>query len=205
MADLPAVGAHEVRELTRADIPTMRAVLGRAFADDPIMEHVFAGRSDVERRTGLLYALFCRAHLHHGRCLTTRDAEGAALWTAPGRWRVGRGQQLRMLPGLFRSIGARLPLLMGDFEMMERFHGSMPADHWYLAVLGTDPPRQGHGIGSALMTPVLEQCDAEGVGAYLESSKESNLAFYGRFGFEVVEELRFKGGPPIWPMWRDPR
>jgi ribosomal protein S18 acetylase RimI-like enzyme len=199
------VADHVVRELTKDDIPTMRGVLGRAFADDPLMEHMFAGRPDIERRAGWLYGMFCTTHLHHGRCLTTAAAEGAALWTSPGRWKVGRGQQLRMLPGLVRLVGRRLPTLLGDFEMMERFHASMPEEHWYLSVLGTDPPCQGRGIGAALIEPVLETCDAEGLGAYLESSKESNLAYYSRFGFEVREELQFRNGPSIWPMWRDPR
>jgi len=35
------------------------------------------------------------------------------------------------------------------------------------------------------MIPILEHCDSEGMPAYLESSKESNIAFYRRHGFKV--------------------
>jgi len=77
--------------------------------------------------------------------------------------------------------------------------------HWYLAVLGTDPPKQGRGIGSALLQPVLDRCDAEGAPAYLESSKESNVPFHRRHGFHVTEEVHLTGGPTVWTMWRDPR
>ena len=55
------------------------------------------------------------------------------------------------------------------------------------------------------MAPVLERCDTDGVGAYLESSKESNIAFYSRHGFQVTEEIKLLAGPPMWKMWRDPR
>jgi hypothetical protein len=56
------------------------------------------------------------------------------------------------------------------------------------------------------MQPVLEQCDTEGLPAYLESSKEKNIPLYERYGFKVTDELRLvKGGPPLWPMWREPR
>ena len=63
----------------------------------------------------------------------------------------------------------------------------------------------GTGIGSALIAPVLEQCDRQGVLVYLESSKEVNIGFYQRHGFEVVREVQVPGGPLLWPMLRTPR
>ena len=56
-----------------------------------------------------------------------------------------------------------------------------------------------------MMRPVLTECDRDGVGAYLESSNERNLAFYARYGFRTVQELRLPRGPMVWLMWRDPR
>jgi hypothetical protein len=52
---------------------------------------------------------------------------------------------------------------------------------------------------------VLEECDRDGVGAYLESSKERNVDYYARFGFRVTEEVRLPRGPRMWLMWRDAR
>jgi GNAT superfamily N-acetyltransferase len=72
-------------------------------------------------------------------------------------------------------------------------------------VLGTEPEAQGQGLGSAVLGGVLEQCDRDGVGAFLESSKERNIDFYARHGFRVREEIRLLRGPPMWSMWRDPR
>ena len=55
------------------------------------------------------------------------------------------------------------------------------------------------------MRHALAACDADGAGAYLESSNVANLPLYRRFGFEVVDEMRVgKRGPQIWMMWRQP-
>ena len=73
-------------------------------------------------------------------------------------------------------------------------------------MLGTEPASQGKGIGSALMQPILDRCDSEGLPAYLESSKDTNIPFYSRHGFEVTGEIKIgKDGPMVWPMWRTPK
>jgi GNAT superfamily N-acetyltransferase len=74
-----------------------------------------------------------------------------------------------------------------------------------LSGIGTDPPAQGTGVGTALMQSRLTQCDATGLPAYLESSKESNVPFYERHGFQVTKEITIPGGgPKLWLMWREP-
>ena len=62
-------------------------------------------------------------------------------------------------------------------------------------MLGTEPEWQGHGAGSAIIAPVLERCDREGERVYLESSKERNIPFYMRHGFEVTEEMHVPRRP----------
>jgi ribosomal protein S18 acetylase RimI-like enzyme len=89
-------------------------------------------------------------------------------------------------------------------ELMEKHHPDEP--HWYLMLIGSDPSVRGAGFGQALMRSRLDRCDAEGVPAYLENSNPRNESYYLRFGFEVTGEIKLPdGGPPMWPMWRDPR
>ena len=60
-------------------------------------------------------------------------------------------------------------------------------------------------MGGALINDVIDRCDADGVGAYLESSKASNVPYYERFGFKVTQDISVSGGPVLYGMWRDPR
>jgi hypothetical protein len=60
-------------------------------------------------------------------------------------------------------------------------------------------------VGSSVISLMLDRCDQEGMPAYLEASSPENVPFYGRHGFDVMEEIRLKNGPPVWGMWREPR
>jgi N-acetylglutamate synthase-like GNAT family acetyltransferase len=93
--------------------------------------------------------------------------------------------------------------VLRGLRAVEALHPAEP--HWYLAVLGIEPERQGEGNGGALIQPVLEDCDRQEVPAYLETARERNVDFYTRHGFRVTDELELPDGPPVWLMWRDPR
>jgi GNAT superfamily N-acetyltransferase len=97
---------------------------------------------------------------------------------------------------------------MGVLNTLEKLHKqAVPPEHWYLAVLGVEPARQGQGVGGALMQPVLAQADAQHWPCYLETQKERNVPFYRRHGFEVVVELepQADGRPRLWTMRREER
>ncbi len=97
-----------------------------------------------------------------------------------------------------------MPRILRVLAFLDTKHPHEP--HYYLPFLGVEPASQGRGIGSALMRPILERCDREGMPAYLEASSERNRALYERHGFELIEEVRLPGGgPPMWRMWREAR
>jgi GNAT superfamily N-acetyltransferase len=185
------------------DVPALEDVLQAAFWDDPVTVFLFPDERSRSRRSALLFRALLRHHYLPMRTVwTTSDQAGAAMWAPPGHWRLTTAEIARALPTALRGLGRNLALSMQFLGEIDRHHPDEP--HWYLGVLGTDPPRQGRGIGSALLTPVLERCDREHVPAYLESSKESNIPFYARHGFAVTRELRARGAPVLYAMWRDP-
>lgn len=193
------------RRATSADIDGMAESLALAFQDDPLIRWLFG--ADPPRPMRYSRPFFAREgarHLRHHEVYTLDGTPGAAYWDPPGHWKTKPLDILRSSPSMLSGIRGRTLNALRGLGRMEAAHAKHP-DHYYLAVLGTRPDRQGSGLGSALLAPVLEHCDREGVGAYLESSKEANIPFYRRHGFEVVEELEFPSGPTIWPMWRDPQ
>jgi ribosomal protein S18 acetylase RimI-like enzyme len=180
-------------------------MLARAFFDDPVA--MWSCKPDALRPKVLerFNATRMRQLLADQEVWITPELSSAALWAPPKRWKTTPRQDLAIARSILHPrLLARAPLVGAGLLNMERKHPPEPP-HWYLAVLGTDPSAQGQGHGSAVLRPVLEQCDADGVGAYLESSKERNIAFYARHGFRVTAELRMPRGPKMWAMWRDAR
>jgi GNAT superfamily N-acetyltransferase len=194
-----------VRRAGADDVPALGAMLARAFLEDPVAAWAFKPAGVRESALERFQATRLRQLLDHGEVWRTDDLSCAALWAAPGRWRPKPREEAQVARCfLHPRLITRLPLTAVGWQLLERRHPSTP-EHWYLAVLGTDPSAQGRGLGSAVLSTMLEQCDRDGVPAYLESSKERNIDFYARHGFRVTGEIRLLRGPPMWPMWRDPR
>jgi GNAT superfamily N-acetyltransferase len=196
----------DVRLVGPDDVPAVGRSLARAFRDDPIFEWLLPG-TDVEQRANRserFFATDTKIRVKEATAWCSGDRAGAALWAAPDRWRTSVPNGLRLAAAIARSVRWRAPAALASLSRIERAHPKEP--HWYLAVLGTDPDHQGRGIGTALIEPVLERCDTEGLASYLESSKESNIPYYERFGWKVQRELPLgPKAPSVWAMWRDPQ
>ncbi len=185
-------------------------VIARAFDDDPLMAYF---DPDIERRrrwTPWFFGSACRMGHLFGTVHTTSDVAGAAVWMSSGQTGM---QPVRMV----RSGMLLMPLKIGlgpfgramkTMNTLEKLHKeAVPPEHWYLALLGVEPARQGQGVGGSLLQPILTRADSEHRPCYLETQKERNVPFYRRHGFEVVVELEpaDDGRPMLWTMRREAR
>ncbi|MDX1580270.1 MAG: GNAT family N-acetyltransferase, partial [Alphaproteobacteria bacterium] len=144
-------------------------------------------------------------YLPQDLCFIAEGGEGTAAWLPPGvEAKPGPLLMARMMSlmlftaksGAFKRLDA-LSTAMGKAHPKEA--------HYYLFAIGVRTGFQGRGIGKALMKPVLEQADKEGMPCYLESSKESNIPVYRAVGFELSGEIRpAPDAPVLYPMWREP-
>ena len=183
----------EVRLATSGEIGELAAVLARAFARDPFYTYLAGDASERQQRmrdgwTGILR--FTSDNL--STTYTTDDHAGVALWHPPGYTGAGFIDSLRLLPSVSRLAGGygrlrEVSRAVAALEERRRQHVPMP--HYYLSALGVEPDRQGEGIGTALMQPVLERADREQRPCYLETAVARNVLLYERQGFAVVEEL----------------
>jgi GNAT superfamily N-acetyltransferase len=196
--------AASVRPASRGEVAAMAGVLARAFYDDPAFSWVL--RADPQRMKILErgFELFLsRIWMEHEETYTTAAVVAVAVWEPPDQWKLGAARQLRLAPAMLAIFGRHLPRLVRALATLEAKH---PRErHYYLPFVGVAPEWQGRGLGSAVLTPILERCDGERTPAFLEASTPRNRALYERHGFAVTEEFTLGGGaPPQWRMWRQP-
>jgi GNAT superfamily N-acetyltransferase len=189
-----------VRPGVPGDRSELADALARAFWDDPVTVWANPTERTRLRRTKRFFDGRLRTLLPHELSAVAGGSEGGAIWSPPDAWAMGLRELIHDLPAF---LSPRTPLVLRGMNSVEERHPKEP--HYYLAILGVDPPHQHRGLGGRLMQPMLDRCDAEHVPAYLETGTERNVAFYERHGFKVNDTIDLPRGPRMWLMWRDPR
>jgi GNAT superfamily N-acetyltransferase len=193
------------RVAVEADLEAIAKTLARAFDTDPVWGWGFEA-ADHEHKLAALRAVFgfcAEAALGYGWVRVTDGVEAVALWIPPGEPEMSPADAARM-PALIEAAcgpesAPRVKALMAAFE---RTHPTEPP-HFYLSLLGTHPDHAGQGLGMGLLAANLEEIDAAGAPAYLESSNAANVPRYERHGFQAQREIELIAGIPATQMWRD--
>lgn len=188
------------------------AVLARAFRDNPLDVAVIGGSPSRRLRSvtwGMRSTLLAARRGRGTRVLAAR-----ALDTAPehpeGILVAVPSSSLPLpAPPLFQqlraSVGQGSRALRRWGIVFQSLEPLQPREmHWYLSLVGVDPPHHGQGLGRALVRSWLEAVDPDGLPSYLETDRVENLAFYAREGFEVVTDVEVLGAR-VWCMRRPSR
>ncbi len=182
-------------------------LLARAFHNDPIYVRAMPEKDKRAKTLPWLFDRIAHYSLLYGQVHTTPAVEGVACWLPPGQTRLTLGRVIQS--GLYA-----LPLKMGltacyRFDAYNNYADKLhkrhaPESHWYLLIVGVDPPSQGRGIGSRLIEPVLARASADRTACYLETETERNVRFYEKHGFKVAGKGQVpKQGVQVWAMLRE--
>ena len=196
--------ATNIREATAGDLPALADTLATAFQHYPWTRWV-VDHDDHHRRLRELYGIYLRIGVRFGRVWMADDASGAAAWTWSGdNATQAEYMQRAGLDTLVGRLSGERAERAATAEAVLAPH-SLGQPHWYLAAVGVLPAHQGKGLGTRLLQPMLDLCDARGHIAALETSSPANVRLYQRLDFEIRRELEVPDGPHIWLMQRPPR
>lgn len=184
-------------------------VLARAFLRDPAWVWAVPDDQHRERMLAWFFRAIVRYARRVGEVRVREGQDAASILLPPDKPRLDNLQLVRA--GLWQmpfraGAGAFSRFLTMRRVLEERHDVDVGSRHWYVWLIGVDPPRQGQGAGSAHLGSVYADADRDGVPCYLDTTNERNVPFYRRHGFEVVFEGAFpRGGPPLWTLVRPAR
>jgi GNAT superfamily N-acetyltransferase len=189
-----------IRPARPGETPTIAALIADAF--HPLDVAVWLTADPQERRrtmTAQFALLIDHAHTH-GSVEVLDDLTAAAVWM-----HRDRGPVLEPVDYQARLAAITGPLL-DRFQTLDELleQHRPPQPHHHLALLAVTPSRQGRGRGGALLDHHHRLLDDEGVAAHLEASSPTSRRFYLERGYHGEPPFHPPGGPPFWPMWRQP-
>ncbi|MDG4763879.1 GNAT family N-acetyltransferase [Solwaraspora sp. WMMD406] len=192
-----------IRVADRHDIPTLAAMLVDAFLGTP--DAAWLIPDPDERRH--IYQRLCPAILTHaivaGTVHTTDDHTGAAIWLPHT---LAHTPDPHHSAWFARAAGPHTPRFARLAALLRRHAPHRP--HTYLAYLGVTPDRQHRGVGTALLTHRHATCDTAGTPVHLVATSDAARRLYQRLGYHDTTPTPPRlpdDGPPVWPMWRQPR
>ncbi|GAB5535806.1 MAG: GNAT family N-acetyltransferase [Rubricoccaceae bacterium] len=197
-----------IQPLRQHDAQAAVELAARAFHDDPLFVHLHPNPDTRQRDFAREHAAYLkRIYLPVGLAegaFVDRQLVGMALWLPPDAQSGLTWREWLCIPTLLRTVGLKRTRFMA--REYGAFDQAWPADKrfHYLGLIAVDSSAQGRGVGSALLRAGVERADREGVGVYLETGTEANLAFYRKHGFEILQEIHLPTGPMHWAMWRPP-
>lgn len=184
-------------------------VMAAAFHDDPSIRYLLGGETmggdDWRYFLTILKAVY-------GKCIMLSSDETIQDLLVLFPPRLKTVPTLRFFLkggiGLCRFFGLKLFLRSLNYEnncqrIKERF---LTPNTWYCMCFVVLPEKQGQGVGSHLIKPVLKILDDYHIQLYLETHKELNTRIYGHLGFDLVDISAIPGtGTTQYAMLRTPK
>jgi ribosomal protein S18 acetylase RimI-like enzyme len=189
------VTAPEITVASTSDRARIVSSLVAAFPRDPVLRYLFPDEKAYPEQAAAFFGHLFDKRVGWQTVWTIGGGAATAIWEPPS---AGNG-------AADDDLAPRLPPdALGRMRAYDQaVHAEMPTSpFWYLGVLGTDPEYAGRQWGRAVMNCGLRRAAADGLPAYLETSKPSNVELYRRSGWEVVSALTEP--VPIWVMRNEP-
>lgn len=201
-----------MRAATARDVPAVRTLLARAFADDPMMRWVFpAPRFPDSAARAEAVAAYVGPHVERyltaltGGLLVERDGalSAAALWRGP--------DEDLATPGALPTSAGLLTALVGQehaatvavgFAAERAVRPTGP--HAYLHYLAVDADHRGRGDARRLVEEGLARASVAGLPALVETTNPANVPLYEHLGFTVAASVPLGDGPTVWILTAAP-
>ena len=204
----------DVIQLQSSQIADASEIAANAFESDPVFSYLTPDDPKIQFQTLTWLTnrvmAYCNRYEH---TYTTSDLQGIAAWLPPGEFSGHLFQQLKIVLQLqlymlpvkvgWNRLRRWLIVLYTTEIAHQQDMGHSPC--WYLGMMVVHPAKQGQGIGSRLIQPILRQASDDGLPCYVVTFTEQAVRFYQKNGFEIARQQKLApDAPSFWTLKRNP-
>ncbi len=191
--------------------PAFAETLYQALLSDPFyiaMENSVEGNSIAKKEAMLRYMNYSmvEAEIYGELFIPIEHQYGTSVWAKPLSEELETEKKRKKKSFLLYHMGEsslNVYTEITDF-MSSKIVDWLPANSWYLSIVGILPEFQGQGLGADLINAVLVKTDSLGASTYLETFTPRNMSFYKRLGYqEVASFVEPVTKSEYWVMMRD--
>lgn len=166
-------------------------LLAASFNANPAVNDTIIPDKHRDRRLiSLMEYIFDTGFAREG-VFVTDDLLGAVVMYDPVSSPAKISDLLRQLKLVRKSIGwSRMKYASAKDRKMNSFRPATP--HLYLQMIGTAPEAQGKGVGSKMISFILETSASTKKPVYLETSVLKNVEMYKKKGFTVHGDWKIR-------------
>jgi hypothetical protein len=114
---------ERTRDLSLSERESVACMLARAFANDPLAQHVFPEVAIRRKRLVSVYRLYLRVFEQKGLVSINDDRSATALWVPPGQYPLSLTEHLLLLPRMMLGTEVqKLPAALRVLTHLEQMH-----------------------------------------------------------------------------------
>jgi ribosomal protein S18 acetylase RimI-like enzyme len=173
---------------TPADRERVIGSLVAAFANDPVLRHLFPDDATYPRYAAAFFGHLFDKRVRQKTIWTIGRGGSVAMWDAPAAKDAPATEDGPPDASLATLLPADALARVNSYD--EALHAALPpTPFWYLGVLGTHPDHAGRRWGHAVMRAGLRRAAEDGLPAILETGNPANVEVYRRAGWEVLHAV----------------
>lgn len=171
-----------------ADKDTTANILTLSFNDNKSVNYIIMQDEKRERRLQNLMQYAFDVCFMFGNVFITEDRKGCALVIFPDKKKTNLKSVWLDLKLILSSTGLRnIKKALKRESEIKKLQPKEPV--YYLWFIGVLPDEQNKGIGSTLLSGLIEDAHSQNRTVCLETSTPKNIPWYKKFGFEIYNEL----------------
>ncbi len=183
-----------MRKANYSDKEKVITILSNSFSDNKSINYIVQNDQKKNERIRYLMEYSFELCMISGEVYISDDESGCALVQYFDRKKTNLKTVLLDLKLILKSVGIpNVPkVLKRESTIKKNYPDKNIAYLWFI---GVGPEKQGRGVGSDMLTRIVEQNKKKGRDIYLETSTQRNLPWYKKNSFKIYNEITDFGFP----------